>query len=68
MYHKLWFLIINLQNTLRKRNKKLIGENLSIDDENWTKVRLDIPKRKYKKVSVYEQNVKLSDCKMNSDK
>jgi hypothetical protein len=61
-------LIINLQNTLRKRNKKLIGENLSIDDENWTKVRLDIPKRKYKKVSVYEQNVKLSDCKMNSDK
>ena len=49
--------------TLRKRNKKLIDEILSIDDENWTKVRLNIPKRKYKKVSVYEQNVKLSKCK-----
>jgi len=49
--------------TLRKRTKKLIDEILSIDDENWTKVRLDIPKRKYKKVSVFEQNVKLSNCK-----
>lgn len=48
--------------TLRKRTKKLIDEILSIDDENWTKVRLNIPKRKYKKVSVYEQNVKLSNC------
>ena len=41
----------------------MIDEILSIDDENWTKIRLNIPKRKYKKVSVYEQNVKLSDCK-----
>ena len=49
--------------TLRKRSKKLIDEILSIDDENWTKVRLNIPKRKYQKVSVYEQNVKLSNCK-----
>ncbi|MCK5535621.1 MAG: transposase [Bacteroidales bacterium] len=49
--------------TLRKRTKKLIDEILSIEDENWTKVRLDIPKRKYKKVSVFEQNVKLSNCK-----
>ncbi len=49
--------------TLRKRTKKLIDEILSIDDENWTKVRLNIPKRKYNKVSVYEQNVKLSNCK-----
>ncbi len=49
--------------TLRKRTKKLIDEISSIDDENWTKVRLNIPKRKYKKVSVYEQNVKLSNCK-----
>ena len=49
--------------TLRKRSKKLIDEILNIDDENWTKIRLNIPKRKYKKVSVYEQNVKLSDCK-----
>lgn len=49
--------------TLRKRTKKLIDEILSIDDENWMKVRLDIPKRKYQKVSVYEQNVKLTNCK-----
>lgn len=49
--------------TLRKRTTKLINEILSIDDENWTKFKLDIPKRKYKKVSVYEQNVKLSNCK-----
>ena len=49
--------------TLRKRSKKLIDEILSIDDENWTKIKLDIPKRKYKKVSVYEENVKLSNCK-----
>lgn len=48
--------------TLRKRTKKLIDEILNIDDENWTKVRLDIPKRKYNKVSVYEQNVKLPNC------
>lgn len=49
--------------TLRKRTQKLIDEILSIEDENWTKVKLDIPKRKYKKVLVYEQNVKLSNCK-----
>ena len=49
--------------TLRKRTTKLINEILSIDNENWTKFKLDIPKRKYKKVSVYEQNVKLSNCK-----
>jgi transposase len=49
--------------TLRKRTKKLVDEILSIDDENWMKVQLDIPKRKYQKVSVCEQNVKLADCK-----
>ena len=49
--------------TLRKRNKKLIDEIYSIPDEEWTKVRLNIPKRKYKKVSVYEQKVTLSKCK-----
>ena len=49
--------------TLRKRSKKLIDGILSIDEQNWTKVKLNIPKRKYNKVSVYEQNVKLSKCK-----
>ena len=36
---------------------------MSIDDEIWTKIRLDIPKRKYKKISVYESKVKLSGCR-----
>ncbi len=49
--------------TLRKRNKKLIDEILDVPDEEWTKVRLSIPKRKYQKVSVYERKVKLSKCK-----
>ena len=49
--------------TLRKRNKKLIDEILDVPDEEWTKVNLSIPKRKYQKVSVYEQKVKLSKCK-----
>lgn len=49
--------------TLRKRTQKIIDDVLSIDDENWTKIRLDIPKRKYKKISVYESEVKLSGCK-----
>ena len=49
--------------TLRKRTQKIIDDVLSIDDENWTKIRLDIPKRKYKKISVYESKVKLSGCR-----
>lgn len=49
--------------TLRKRTQKIIDDVLSIDDENWTKIRLDIPKRKYKKISVYESEVKLPGCK-----
>ena len=49
--------------TLRKRNKKLIDEILDIPDEEWVKVNISIPKRKYQKVSVYEQKVKLSKCK-----
>lgn len=46
--------------TLRKRNKKLINEILAVPDEKWKKINLAIPKRKYQKVSVYEQNIKLS--------
>lgn len=49
--------------TLRKRYKKLVDETMSIADEKWTKVNLSIPKRKYTKVSVYEQKVILKDCK-----
>ena len=43
--------------TLRKRYKKLTDKILEIPDEQWTKVNLSIPKRKYNKVSVYEQKV-----------
>ncbi len=49
--------------TLRKRCKNLIEEIIDIPEENWTKVQLDIPKRKYKKVSVYENKVTLKGCK-----
>lgn len=48
--------------TLRKRHKPLIEEILNIPQENWKKVYLSIPKRKFKRISVYESNVKLKDC------
>jgi transposase len=46
--------------TLRKRSQKLIDEILEIEDENWTSIKLSIPKRKYQKVSVNEQFIKLT--------
>lgn len=49
--------------TLRKRTQKLIDEILAIPEDQWSKVNLSIPKRKYKKVSVYEKMVKLPKCK-----
>lgn len=49
--------------TLRKKNDTLINRIAEIPVEKWTKHKLDIPKRKYKKVSVYEETVKLKDCK-----
>ena len=48
--------------TLRKRSQKLIDNTLSISKEKWQKVYLPIPKRKYKRVSVYEEEVILKDC------
>lgn len=48
--------------TLRKRNKKLIEKALSVSKEKWQKITLPIPKRKYKKISVFEEKVILSDC------
>ena len=48
--------------TLRKRYKKLIDKILAIPGEQWSKVNLSIPKRKYNKVLVYEQKVKLPKC------
>lgn len=49
--------------TLRKRNKKLLEETLKISDKNWKQLKLDIPKRKHKRCSVYESLVKLPKCK-----
>ena len=49
--------------TLRKRSAKLIDETLKIPEEKWEKVKLSIPKRKHNKISVYQSDVTLKDCK-----
>jgi transposase len=49
--------------TLRKRSKKLIDEVSSIANDSWQKITLNIPKRKHKKIKVYEEKVQLSNCK-----
>lgn len=49
--------------TLRKRNKKLIDQILDIPQDEWAKVNLPIPKRKYQKVWVHERTVQLPGCK-----
>ncbi len=48
--------------TLRKRSAKLIQEALDRPDDEWNRVHLSIPKRKYKHVSVHESEVKLKSC------
>jgi transposase len=48
--------------TLRKRSQSLIEDSLNISPENWQKVFLPIPKRKYQRVSVHETAVILKDC------
>jgi transposase len=49
--------------TLRKRYPNLVKRTLELAKEKWKKVYVPIPKRKYKRVSVYESEVKLKDCK-----
>ena len=49
--------------TLRIRSKKLIEEALHIPDQDWEKVYLPIPKRKYKHVKVYQSRVALINGK-----
>lgn len=49
--------------TLRKRNARLVENTLRLPKNVWGKVELSIPKRKYKKVSVYESEVLLKNCK-----
>lgn len=48
--------------TLRTRSAGLIASSEKIPKDQWQKVQLAIPKRKYNKVSVYESNVTLSKC------
>jgi len=48
--------------TLRKRSDGLINNTLKIEKEQWKKCRLDIPKRKNKKVSVFEETIRLKGC------
>jgi len=48
--------------TLRKRYASLVEKILQCPDKEWEKVYLAIPKRKYKRVSVHESEVKLKDC------
>ena len=48
--------------TLRKRYAKLIKDTLDLPPNEWDKIHISIPKRKYKNVSVHESEVKLKDC------
>jgi transposase len=48
--------------TLRKRYARLIKEMMELPKEKWKKVYVPIPKRKHKRVSVYESEVKLKGC------
>ena len=48
--------------TLRKRHANLIDKTLKLPDSAWQKVYLNIPKRKYKRISVHESRVTLQGC------
>ena len=51
--------------TLRKRNKALLKGTYAIDPSEWKKIKINIPKRKYKSCSVYESMIKLPKCQHN---
>ena len=48
--------------TLRKRNQKLLRETEKIAAEKWKKVKIKVPKRKFKNIRVYENEAELSGC------
>ncbi|MCK5603693.1 transposase [Candidatus Pacearchaeota archaeon] len=48
--------------TLRKRSKNLIENTYKIPDQDWSKVKLSIPKRKYNRFLVHESEVMLRSC------
>ena len=49
--------------TLRKRNSALLAATAAIAPNRWRRVYLPIPKRKRKRVSVFEEKIKLRNCK-----
>jgi len=48
--------------TLRKRSKKLKEHTESLDQNDWKKVKLPIPKRKHQKFLAYENEIMLKGC------
>ena len=48
--------------TLRKRNKKLLINTERLDEAQWKKLRLPIPKRKHATCSIYESSIILPKC------
>ncbi|MBW2664570.1 MAG: transposase [Deltaproteobacteria bacterium] len=48
--------------TLRKRYAGLIKDTLDLPPNEWKRIHLSIPKRKYQKVSVHESEVNLKGC------
>lgn len=48
--------------TLRKRNKALLVKTLAIQDDEWSKLYLPIPKRQHKHCRVHESVITLPKC------
>jgi transposase len=48
--------------TLRRRGQTMVKHSLTIPQKEWTRIKLNIPKRKHTHVSVIETNVTLKDC------
>lgn len=48
--------------TLRRRHAALLKKTLDVPVEEWKRLRLPIPKRKHKRVSVHEEIVRLRGC------
>lgn len=48
--------------TLRKRHASLVEKTLQLPREKWVKVYMPIPKRKYKRVSVCETEIRFKGC------
>ena len=48
--------------TLRKRSKALLKDTHTIEESEWKKIRLNIPKRKHKSCFAHESMIKLPKC------